>query len=121
MSDSEERDAEALLRGAAMEAWEQAIGNASLPIFSRLRCLQRHLRDLGFPEAEALVREARASMSFAASRASQVGSAARSIAEGACLPGGIPVMSAMIIADAQDIHRCLMEGIASLEGPEATQ
>ena len=113
MSDSEEQNADAILKGAAMEAWEQAVADESLPMFARLRCLERHLTTLGFPDAAGLIRETRASISFAASRASQVGAAARSVV--AASPGGVPVMSAMIVADSQDIHRCLMEGIASLE------
>lgn len=107
-------EAEQALRGLAHETWDDAIKDGNLPLFARLRALEHSLKTLGFDEAQKLVTEARAAMSFAASRASQVSAVAKS-AIGSDL-SQVMFLGGMAIGDCSDISRALVEGLDALEG-----
>jgi hypothetical protein len=103
----DDENVENVIRGAAIEAWEAAVADPNLPLFSRLRCLERQLRSLGLDDAAELVRDTRGTMAFAVSRAAMIVSAAKAAA-----PGDMAM--AMIIADSRDLGTCLTEGIHRL-------
>lgn len=106
-------DAETALRGLAHETWDDAVKDHNLPMFARLRALEHSLKTLGFDDAQSLVMEARAAMAFAASRAAQVASIARS-AIGSD-PSQVMFLGGMAVGDCSDIGKALLEGLHALE------
>lgn len=105
-------DAETALRGLAHETWDDAVKDRNLPLFARLRALEHSLKSLGFEDAQKLVTETRASMAFAASRAQQVASIARS-AIGSD-PSQVMFLGGMAVGDCSDMSTALIEGLDAL-------
>jgi hypothetical protein len=104
--------ADRVLKSMAHETWDDTVRDASLPLFARLRALEHSLRTLGFEDAERLVKEARASMAFAASRAEQVAAIAKS-AIGSD-PAHVLFLGGMALGDCTDIRAALIDGIHNL-------
>ena len=104
--------ADQVLRSMAHETWDETVKDTALPLFARLRALEHSLLSLGFEDAERLVKEARASMAFAASRAEQVAAIAKS-AIGSD-PTQVLFLGGMALGDCTDIRAALIDGIHNL-------
>lgn len=108
----DEHDVDALLSGSAQDQWAKMVKDDSLPIFARMRALERTLGSLGFEGERELVRVARASMAFAACKVGMVQIMARCDMSSA---DRIAMMGGMVVADLADAKTCLLEGIDRLE------